>query len=139
MGNPIKRFGVSLDRDLLDNFDVFCRKAGYASRSEAIRDLIRDRLINEQCHDEETEAVGILGLVYSHDTPDLTETLTRIQHENIHIILSSSHIHLSRHNCLEVILLKGECGTLRSVAEQLISIRNVKHGKLVLTSTGKDL
>ncbi|MHB8095399.1 MAG: nickel-responsive transcriptional regulator NikR [Candidatus Aminicenantales bacterium] len=132
----IVRFGVSLEEDLLDRFDSLVGKFGYKSRSDAIRHLIREKLVGEECADSNEEIVGVLGLVFNHEVRELTETLTSIQHEYTRLIISSSHIHLDKHNCLEVIIMKGKSSLVRKVADTLISTRSVKHGDLITTTTG---
>jgi len=135
----VTRFGVSVNTKLLSSFDKLIKKLGYKSRSEAFRDLIRERLVSEEWKDEKAETVGILALVFSHDTRELTEILTRIQHKHLDIIISSTHIHLDHHNCLEVIILKGQGTLIRKISDQLLTTRNVKHGELITTSTGKHI
>lgn len=135
----ITRFGVSVETELLEKFDRLIEKMGYKSRSEAIRDLIRERLVSEEWKEEEKETVGILGLVYKHEIRELTETLTRIQHQNTDAIISSTHIHLDHHNCLEVIILKGKSALIKKIADELLSTRSVKHGKLIMTTTGSGI
>ena len=135
----ITRFGVSIDTQLLTRFDKLIEKLGYQSRSEAFRDLIRERLVSEEWTGEKAETVGILALVYSHDSRELTEILTRIQHKYLKIIVSSTHIHLDHHNCLEVIILKGQSKLIRKISDNLLTTRNVKHGKLIMTTTGQDI
>jgi len=135
----IARFGVSLETDLLEKFDSLIEKTGYSSRSEAIRDLIRERLVSEEWKDEEKETVGILGLVYNHEIRELTEALTKIQHRYINIIVSSTHIHLDHHNCLEVVVLRGKSSLIKRIADELMSTRRVKHGKLIMTTTGSEI
>jgi CopG family nickel-responsive transcriptional regulator len=135
----ITRFGVSLENDLLKRFDELIEKIGYKNRSEALRDLIRDRLVMDEWKDEDRETVGILGLVFSHKTRELTETLNKLQHQHIDLIISSIHIHLDHMNCLEVIIFKGKSGNIKRAADLLLSTRNVKHGKLLLTTTGTDI
>jgi len=135
----ITRFGVSLEDDLLKQFDSLIQASGYGNRSEAIRDLIRKRLVEKEWKDEDAHAVGVLSLVFSHERPDLTETLNRIQHQHLSEIISSTHIHLDHHNCLEVIILKGSCRIIREIADQLLSTRSVKHGQLMQTTTGRHL
>jgi len=135
----IARFGVSLETDLLEKFDSLIEKTGYSSRSEAIRDLIRERLVSEEWKDEEKETVGILGLVYNHEIRELTEALTKIQHRYINIIVSSAHIHLDHHNCLEVVVLRGKSSLIKRIADELMSTRRVKHGKLIMTTTGSEI
>ena len=135
----ITRFGVSLEKDLLDKFDSLIDKIGYTKRSEAIRDLIREKIIEEEWKDEDKECVGILGLVYNHEAREITETLNRIQHQHIDIVVTSTHIHLDHHNCLEVILLRGRSALIRKISHMLISTKSVKHGKLLMTTTGRDV
>ena len=135
----VTRFGVSIDTQLLTRFDKLIEKLGYQSRSEAFRDLIRERLVSEEWKGEKAETVGILGLVYSHDSRELTEILTRIQHKHLNIIVSSTHIHLDHHNCLEVIILKGKSKLIRKISDNLLTTRNVKHGKLIMTTTGQEI
>ena len=135
----ITRFGVSIDSSLLDKFNILIRKMGYKSRSEAFRDLIREKLVAEEWKAQDKKAVGVVTLVYSHDTRDLTETLNRIQHQHLSLIVSSTHIHLDHHNCLEVVVLRGKGKDIKKIADELLATRNVKHGKLIATTTGKDI
>lgn len=135
----VARFGVSVEAELLEEFDALIKKTGYGNRSEAIRDLIRERLVGEEWKDENKEAVGILGIVYDHSRRELMETLTRIQHRHIPVIISSIHVHLDQHNCLEVIVLKGKSGLIKKTADELLVTKNVKHGKLIMTTTGTKL
>jgi CopG family nickel-responsive transcriptional regulator len=135
----IKRFGVSLDSLLLKRFDSLINKKGYANRSEAIRDLIRDSLVKEEWEYGDRETVGTITIVYSHDIRELTDTLTDIQHHFHASIISSTHVHLDQYNCLEVIIVKGKGREIKKIADRLIGARGVKHGKLVLTTTGKHL
>lgn len=133
------RFGISLDRALIERFDNLIRKKGYANRSEAIRDLIRDSLVTEEWESFTTETVGTITLVYSHDTRELTDNLTDLQHHYHNSIISAMHIHLDEHNCLEVIVIKGKAKDIKSIADRLIGTKGVKHGKLTVTTTGKNL
>jgi CopG family nickel-responsive transcriptional regulator len=133
------RFGVSLDSGLLRRFDALIGKLGYGNRSEAIRDLIRDRLTAREWEDNEAETVGVLALVYDHETRELTENLNAIQHKHIDLVVSSTHIHLDAHNCLEVIILKGAPRLIKRISDQLILTKNVKHGGLIRTTTGKHI
>jgi CopG family nickel-responsive transcriptional regulator len=133
------RFGISLDNLLLKRFDTLIHKKGYANRSEAIRDLIRDSLVSEEWESPQAETVGTITVVYSHDTRELTDTLTDIQHGFHASIISSMHVHLDHHNCLEVIIVKGKGKEIKKIADRLIGTKGVKHGKLALTTTGKDL
>jgi len=135
----IKRFGISLDVTLLNNFDTLIAKKGYTNRSEAIRDLIRDSLVKEEWEQGNKETVGTITFVYSHHTRELTDTLTELQHRFYNSIISSMHIHLDEHNCLEAIVVKGKAKDIKIIADRLIGTKGVKHGKLSLTTTGKHL
>jgi CopG family nickel-responsive transcriptional regulator len=135
----IARFGVSLDNVLLEKFDSLLEKKGYANRSEAIRDLIRDSLVMEEWESSTSETVGSITIVYSHDTRELTDTLTDLQHHYFNAIISSMHIHLDEHNCLEVIVVRGKAKDIKAIADRLIGTKGVKHGKLSVTTTGKHL
>lgn len=133
------RFGVSLPSDLLEKFDSLSEKKGGWNRSEAIRDLIRAELVRNQCEDPDEEVAGVLSLVYDHHVSGLAQKLTEMQHGDHDTIIAALHVHLDHHNCLEVLLLKGQAGNIRALADRLISVKGVKHGNLHLTSTGKDL
>jgi CopG family transcriptional regulator, nickel-responsive regulator len=135
----ITRFGISMDDKLLARFDEYMAEHGYANRSEAIRDLVRERLINDEWKNENGETVGTITLVYDHHQRDLTEKLTEQQHHYHSQILSTLHVHLDARHCLEVLAVRGKTSILKKIADQLISARGVKHGKLVMTSTGKNL
>lgn len=136
--SELVRFGVSIEEDLLQRFDKQIEKKGYASRSEAIRDLIRDHMVEEEwAADEET--VGTITIVYDHHTRDLSGNLTHLQHSFPGDIKSVLHIHLDHHNCLEVLVVQGKGQVLRTFADQLVATRGVKHGKLTMTTTGQSL
>ncbi len=137
MGRTV-RFGVSLDADLLEPFDALCAERGYDNRSEAIRDLIRARLVEESWEQGE-ECAGTLSLVYDHHKSDLPKKLTALQHDDHDIIIATLHVHLDHHNCLEVLILKGEPRRVRSLADKLRAVRGVKHGSFSLSGTGKGL
>jgi|SRR5208283_1521719 len=136
---PVIRFGVSLDNDLLERFDSLIDKKGYSNRSEAIRDLIRDALVTEEWETATAETVGAITIVYSHNKRELTDTLTDLQHHYYDSIISSLHIHLDEHNCLEVIVVRGRAKDIRIIADRLIGTKGVKHGKLSVTTIGKHL
>ena len=135
----VERFSVSLEGELLRAFDRYLQKMGYTSRSEAVRDLIRDRLVAREWQDPEAQGVGVITLVYDHHRKELPERLTEIQHRYFKEIASTTHIHLDRHNCLEVIIVRGPAKRIQSIADLLISTKGVKHGRLVTTTTGKAL
>ncbi len=138
MGQTI-RFGVSLDSELLEKFDALCEERCYQTRSEAIRDLIRNTLVQKEWEDTDKEIAGTLTLVYDHHKSDLAQRLTEMQHEAHNIILSSLHVHLDHYNCLEVLILRGPGEIVRNLGQKLISTKGVKHGKLTLTTTGSEL
>ncbi len=132
------RFGVSMDAGLLEEFDEFCSERGYETRSEALRDLIRDVLVQDMGEHPEAEVAGTLTLAYDHHISDLTKRLTAAQHEAHDLILAALHVHLDHHNCLEVLALKGESAKVRTLADQILAVKGVKHGKFVLTATGRE-
>lgn len=133
------RFGVSMSPTLLKSFDELLAKMSYGSRSEAIRDMIRSRLVEEEWKSVDRETVGTITLVYNHEVRELTEILTSLQHQYCEQIISTMHVHLDKHNCLEVLIVKGKTGEIKKVADRLISTRGVKHGKLTMTTMGKKL
>jgi CopG family nickel-responsive transcriptional regulator len=137
--SELTRFGVSIKSDLLKMFDELITEKNYVNRSEAIRDLIRDRLVEEENKDENTTVVGTITIVYDHEVHELSDTLTEVQHHFHKAILSTLHIHLDRHNCLEVLVVKGIGKDIRMIADRLISTKGVKHGKLTITTMGKYL
>lgn len=128
------RFGVSMENDLLKKFDLLIEKKGYSNRSEAIRDLVREKFVEENVTDDNQIVFGILTTVYDHHQRELDEKLTEFQHDNYKSIISTTHLHLNHHDCLEVIILKDKAGKVKKIADKLISFKGVKHGKLVLTS-----
>jgi CopG family nickel-responsive transcriptional regulator len=135
----ITRFGVSLEERLLAKFDRLNGRKGYANRSEAIRDLIRDSLVREQWELGDADAVGTLTLVYDHETRELEERLTELQHAHYRAIVSTLHVHLDAHHCLEVLILRGKAALLKSIADRLIGTRGVKHGTFSATAEGDAL
>ena len=132
------RFGVSLDHHLLDDFDRLIARKNYATRSEALRDLIRDNLVGQEW-DDNKDTVGTITLVYDHHVRSLTEKLTDIQHDYERLILSAMHVHLDHDHCLEVLAVRGKGREIKKVADRLIATKGVKHGKLTMTTTGKGL
>jgi CopG family nickel-responsive transcriptional regulator len=137
--SDMARFGVSMSAGLLRSLDDLLKKIGYKTRSEAIRDMVRKRLVEQEWADTGREVVGTVTLVYSHEVRELTETLTALQHQYTAEIVSTTHIHLDEHNCLEVLIVRGRSRRVREIADRLISTRGVKHGQLTTTSTGKKL
>jgi CopG family nickel-responsive transcriptional regulator len=135
----LTRFGVSIDSQLIKKFDALVGRKGYTTRSEAIRDMIRDSLVEQEWETEDRETVGTITIVYNHHTRELEHALTDMQHKSFHQIVSTLHVHLDAHNCLEVLVVKGMSREIRKIADRLIGARGVKHGKLTTTTTGKEL
>jgi len=131
-------FGVSIPSPLLKSLDQLINQKGYQNRSEAIRDLIRDSLVKREW-ESETETVGTITIVYNHHTRELSNVLTDLQHEFFKSIISAVHIHLDKHNCLEVLIVKGNGNELKQISDRLIGTKGVKHGNLSLTTTGGNL
>ena len=138
MGNTV-RFGISLDEKLLASFDQLIEQKSYMNRSEAIRDLIRASLVEEQLGCEDQVAVGTVTLVYNHHVRDLSDKLTEHQHSHHDQIISALHVHLDAHNCLEVLIIRAPVRNIKQIANELIGVKGVKHGKLVMTTTGENL
>ena len=135
----ITRFGVSIESQLIKKFDALIARKGYTTRSEAIRDMIRDTLVDQEWESGKHETVGTITIVYNHHTRELEHALTDMQHKSFHHIISTLHVHLDAHNCLEVLVVKGRSQEIRKIADRLIGTRGVKHGKLTMTTTGKEL
>jgi CopG family nickel-responsive transcriptional regulator len=136
--SQVERIGVSLEKELLAKFDKLIAKQGYQSRSEAIRDLVRQRLSDEQAGDPKTEAVAAVILVYDHHSTKVMEKVTGLQHSHLIQTISAMHIHLSEHDCLEVIALRGRIGEIKKTAENIISIKGVKLGRVNFVAAGQD-
>jgi len=135
----VSRFSVSLPRLLLRQLDQMSGEKGYDNRSLAIADMIRDRLVEHRQKFSSEEIAGTITLVYDHHKHNLQSVLTDIQHDHEDVIISTVHVHLDHHNCLEVILVRGKAGPIRKIADELIAAKGVKHGKLTVTTTGHDL
>ena len=136
----LTRVSISLESALLEAFDHNIASRGYATRSEAIRDLIRDHLIREEGkadNGETTERVAVLTLVYDHHARELAARLIDKQHHHHHLVVSSLHVHLGERHCLEVSVLRGPAAEVRHLGEELISIRGVLHGEITYTSDEK--
>ena len=133
------RFGISADARLLENFDGLIAAKGYANRSEAIRDLIRDQLVELAWTKNNDIMVGTITIVYNHESKELTKRLAGLQHQNHANIISSLHVHLDEHNCLEVLVVKGKSVKIKSISDRLIGTKGVKHGKLTMSTNGRGL
>ncbi len=128
-----------MDSGLLKSFDKYIAGKGYANRSEAIRDLIRNNLVEKEWKAGTRETVGTVTIVYDHHTRELSDILTNIQHQYHTSIISNLHVHLDSHNCLEILVVKGKGRDIKKIADKLIGTKGVKHGKLTTTTLGKDL
>ena len=136
----ITRFGISMDSNLLGRFDDYISQHGYSNRSEAFRDLARERLVRKEWEeDEDVETVGTITIIYDHHKRELMEHLTDHQHRHHRTVISTMHVHLDEENCLEVLAVRGKTKDLKKFADDLISMKGVKHGKLVMTSSGRNL
>jgi len=132
----LTRTGVSIEEPLLKQFDRLIARRGYQNRSEALRDLVRESLVAEAI-DQNEPVVATLSMIYDHHRPNLANKLIEIQHHAHHQVLAATHVHLDHDNCLEVIIMKGRSGDLKRLADRMLSLRGVQHGKLVMTTTGK--
>lgn len=130
----VTRIGISLEPKLLKKFDELIRKKGYSNRSEAIRDLIREGIVKEKWEDEDAEVIGTITIVYDHHHTNATKKLLEVQHDHLATIASTTHVHIDEHNCLEVLILEGKSAQIKKLADEIISIKGVKHGKLTITS-----
>jgi CopG family nickel-responsive transcriptional regulator len=128
------RTGIALHANLLARFDRFITRQGYPNRSEAFRDLIRDRLITEAVEDPEALVVGTVTLIYEHHSRLLPEKLTDLQHKHHELIISTTHVHLDHNTCLEVIVVRGASKKVQRLADLLIGTKGVQHGRLVMST-----
>lgn len=136
--SKLARFGVSLEKDLLTNFDSHLKSKKYTNRSEAIRDLIREDLVKKRWQ-EGKEIAGTITVIYDHHKRELVNKLMDIQHDFGDAIISTQHIHLDHHNCLEIIAVKGSPGQAQELADTLRAVKWVKHATLGMSSTGRDI
>lgn len=139
MKNNLIRFGVSMEASLLKKFDQLIGRRGYTNRSEAIRDFVRKELVDEGTHNGNVPAFGVLSFVYDHHVRELEAKLTNFQHANYRSIVSASHVHTDHKNCLQVIILKDNAKRVEAIAARLLSFKGVKHGRLSLTLSGKEI
>ena len=129
----ITRFGVSIEPTLLRQYDQLIKIEGYTNRSEAIRDLIRNTLVKIKITNPQQEAIGTLTMIYDHHCGNLTTRLLEIQHHHHTEILTTTHIHIDHHNCLEILVLKGKARSIQKLADNIKSLKGIKHGDLVIT------
>lgn len=135
----VTRFSVSLSKQLLESLDAMCHEKGYTNRSLAIADMIRAQLVEHHQQRGNQEIAGTITLLYDHHKRHLQALLTDIQHDHEDVIISTVHVHLDHDNCMEVLLVRGKSSSIKSIADQLIAAKGVKHGKLTVTATGKNL
>lgn len=135
----VVRFTVSVPGDLAKQLDQMTREKGYPNRSMAVAGMIRDQLVEHRQNSEATEIAGTITLVYDHHKQHVQATLTDIQHDHHDVIISTLHVHLDHHNCLEVLVVRGKAAIIKQIADELIAAKGVKHGKLTVTSSGTDL
>lgn len=137
MAQDLMRFSVAMPESLLVEFDHLVARRGLAkNRSEVIRDLVRDALVESECATPGRLVMGTLTIVYNHHANDLQDKLHHIQHQYLDLIITSVHVHVDEDNCMEVIILKGETGIVQDVANMILGTKGVKTGKLVMTTTG---
>lgn len=136
--SSLVRFGVSLEKVLLEKFDRLIKERNYTNRSEAFRDLIRQEFVKKEWREGE-DVAGAITLIYDHHRKDLLSKITDIQHNFQNIIISTQHIHLDHDNCLELIAVRGNPIEVQKLADTLRSIKGVKHGTLSMSSTGKEI
>ncbi|HLH43599.1 MAG TPA: nickel-responsive transcriptional regulator NikR [Bryobacteraceae bacterium] len=135
----LARIGIAIPEELLEEFDRLIERRGYATRSEAVRDLVRKELVDEIAASPNAEVYGTVTLIYNHHARLLLDKLTVIQHQHHAAIMSSVHVHLDHDNCLEVILVRGKSSMVQKLANALIATKGVKHGRFMLTTSGRDL
>ncbi len=137
----LERIGISLERKLLSLFDKLIEEKGYVNRSEAVRDLIREKLVERTWSEAnpDAEGVAVVTLVYDHDSSSLSQKLTHIQHENYLAVVSALHVHMDEHNCLEVLVLRGKAQDVLHMGENLVSTKGVKFGRVVPATRGDEL
>jgi len=135
----LARIGIAMSEDLLAEFDQLIARRGYTNRSEAVRDLVRNELVGEIAGSANAEVYGTITLIYDHHARLLLDKLNDLQHEYFAAILSSVHVHLDHDNCLEVILVRGKSFLVQKLANSLIATKGVKHGRFLLTTSGRDL
>jgi CopG family transcriptional regulator, nickel-responsive regulator len=132
------RFGVAMDEELLGRFDALVARRGDATnRSEAMRDLVRDALVDAEWEASSAECVGTVTMVFDHGHSDLSDKLDALQHAHHDKIVSAMHVHLDAHRCLEVLVVRGSAGEVRGIADTLLGTKGVKHGGLVTTTAGE--
>jgi len=134
----LRRFSISMSADLVCQLDGMVKSKGYANRSQAVADMVRDRLVEQRGQTGSREIAGTITLVYDHHKRNVQALLTDIQHDHQALILSTLHVHLDHHNCMEVLAVRGRAAAVKDLADRLIVAKGVKHGKLTVTTTGRE-
>jgi CopG family transcriptional regulator, nickel-responsive regulator len=137
--DSVTRFSISMPESLVRRLDGMVKQNGFANRSRAVCKLVRDSLQERTAKSGNRQIAGTITLVYNHHKPYLQALLTSIQHEHHPWIVSAMHVHLDHDNCLEVLVVRGRAGQIRTMADKLIAAKGVKHGKLTVTGARKDL
>ncbi len=136
--DKLARFSISMDAGLARMLDALAKEKGYANRSQAVSDMVRAAWVEHGGERGSHEIAGTITLVYDHHKRDLQSTLTDIQHDHEGLIISTLHVHLDHHNCLEVLAVRGKADDVRHIADRLIAVKGVIHGKLTVTTTGSE-
>jgi len=137
--SELYRFGVSMPEKLLEAFDAYIKRRHYANRSEAIRDLIREKLVEEEWRESKKEVMGTITYVYNHHQRELADKLIQLQHEHHEQIISTQHVHLDHDFCLEVVIVKGKAQDIQKLTDKIKILKGILHCQLAMTTTGKDL
>jgi CopG family nickel-responsive transcriptional regulator len=135
--SDLVRFGISLPSSLLEEFDGYIKSENYTNRSEAIRDLIRNEMIKNEWEVTDREVAGAIIFIYDHHIRELMNKLTDVQHDYYQLIISSQHVHLDHHNCLEIVIVRGNSIEIRELYQKIKSIKNIKNTQLSMSSTGR--
>jgi len=138
-GDGVARFSISLPAELAEQLDCMTREKGYDNRSLAVADMVRAHLVEHRQNVGDQEIAGTITLVYDHHRSHVQAALTEIQHDHHHLIISTLHVHLDHDNCMEVLAVRGKASQIKRIADELIAARGVKHGKLTVTTTGRDM
>jgi len=135
---PVTRIAISLPPKLLEKFDEMTERMGYANRSEAIRDAVRNYILKNELSSEKGKQVGVISIVYDHDVRGVNDVLTDLQHRYHDVIQSSTHMHLDAHNCMELIMVKGEAKRIIEIKDRLATVSGVTHSDLLITGIAED-
>ncbi len=138
MKKKLCRFSISMLGELVGQLDAMSKAKGYSNRSQAIADMVRAHLVDHHAEVGNKEIAGTITLVYDHHKRDIQPLLTDIQHDHQSSIISALHVHLDHHNCMEVLAVRGNAHSVKKIADRLIATKGVKHGKLTVTTTGKE-